>query len=76
MEDEILQILKEINPLDEVNEDTILLGDFLDSTGLLLLINELEEKYHIEIPLERLELDYFKDVAGIVDFVNGLRTNL
>ena len=72
MEDEILQILREINPYDEVNENTALLEDFLDSMGLLLLINELEEKYHVEIPLDQLKLEYFKNVEGIVKFVSGL----
>lgn len=75
MVQEILQILQEINPFDEVNENTALLDDFLDSMGLLLLINELEEKYHIEIPLDQLELEHFKNVEGVVNFVNKLKTN-
>lgn len=73
---EILQILQEINPFDEVNEDTALLESFLDSMGLLLLINELEDKYLVEIPLDKLELEHFENIKNIVKFINGLKKDL
>ncbi len=76
MREEILQILHEINPFDEVDETTELLKDFLDSMGLLLLINELEEKYHVEIPLDRLELENFENIRSIIKFIDSLKMNV
>ncbi len=76
MREEILQILHEINPFDEVDETTELLKDFLDSMGLLLLINELEEKYNVEIPLDRLELENFENIRSIIKFIDSLKMNV
>lgn len=76
MIEEILHILQEINPFDKVSEDTPLLEEFLDSMGLLLLINELEEKYLIEIPLDKLELEHFKSIKNIAKFVSELKSDL
>ena len=61
MEQEILHILQEINPYMEIETDTKLLEEeILDSMEILLLISELEDKYQIQIPLESLQLEYFK----------------
>lgn len=73
MKKEILEILQEINPLDEVNEDMNLLEEFLDSMGLLLLINELEEKYEIKIPLSTLKLEDFQNVDSIIELVKAIK---
>lgn len=75
MKEEILQMLQEINPFDEVDENTELLKDFLDSMGLLLLINELEEKYGVEIPLDQLELEHFENLGNIIKFLESIKTN-
>lgn len=73
MKEEILEILREINPLDDVNDSTKLLEDFLDSMNLLLLINELEERYKIEIPMDTLKLEDFENVGSIVEMINSIR---
>ncbi len=70
---EIINILQEINPYTEINESSNLLGeDILDSTGLLVLIAEIEEKYNVEIPLDELQIEDFETVSGIVRFVERL----
>ena len=36
---------------------------------LLLLISELEDQYQIQIPLDELQLEDFKDVVSIAELV-------
>ena len=69
MEQEILHILQEINPYMEIETDTKLLEEILDSMEILLLISELEDKYQIQIPLESLQLEDFQDILSITKFV-------
>lgn len=71
MEQEILDILREINPYITVDTTTRLIEeDILDSMGILVLITELESKYHITVPLEKLKIAYFETVAAVVEFVS------
>lgn len=72
MEEEILEILRQINPLEDVDISVKLLEDFLDSMSLLLLINELEEQYGIEIPLDIIKMEDFDNVCAIANLVNEL----
>lgn len=73
MQNEILDILKDINPYVEIDVLTNLYeGDVLDSMGILILITELEKKYNINIPLDILQLENFKNVNNIVEFVKGI----
>lgn len=74
MEKEIIELLKEINPLEDIEEDTNLLENILDSVGLMLLISEIEEKYQMEIPLGNVSLEDFKTVKQIQTLIiNTLR---
>ncbi|WP_075721643.1 phosphopantetheine-binding protein [Roseburia sp. 499] len=73
MKEEILAMLKDINPYVDINEQTNLLEeDILDSMGLLLLITELEEKYNVEVPLDDLKLEDFENLNSIIEFVKSL----
>ena len=70
MEQEIIEMLSQINPYEEVTETTLLLDEgILDSLALLLLISELEKKYAIQIPFEKLQLEDFQTVQTIVQFL-------
>lgn len=68
MQEKILAILQEINPYVDIDETTQLLVEILDSMELLLLITQLEETYHIEIPLESIQVEDFETVSSIVAF--------
>lgn len=68
MQEKILAMLQEINPYVDIDETTQLLVEILDSMELLLLITQLEETYHIEIPLESIQVEDFETVSGIVAF--------
>ena len=68
MQEKILAMLQEINPYVDIDETTQLLVEILDSIELLLLITQLEETYHIEIPLESIQVEDFETVSSIVAF--------
>ncbi|MBE5930970.1 MAG: acyl carrier protein [Lachnospiraceae bacterium] len=73
MEQEILTILQEINPYIDINEESLLLKEeIIDSTGILVLITELEQKYKIEISFEKLQLENFQTVVSVAKMVRSL----
>lgn len=73
MQNEILEMLKDINPYVEIDIDTNLFEeDILDSMGLLVLITELEKKYDVNIPLDDLQLENFECVNNIIVFINRI----
>lgn len=75
MEQVIFDILKEIDPYEEFDENTNLLDEeILDSLGIMILIERLEERYEIHIELEKLEKEYFTSIGNIVEFVNRIIT--
>lgn len=74
MEETIIEILKELNPYVEITAGTKLLEEeILDSLSILLLIDGLEERYGIEIPLDRLKVEDFQTISTIVDMISRLR---
>lgn len=73
MEQEIITILKGINPYIEINVNSRLLEEeILDSTGILLLITELEQKYGVEIPFENLQIEDFETIFSIIKLIKRL----
>jgi len=74
MEQEIIAILNDINPyVDISNESRLLEEQILDSLGILVLIDELEAKYNVQIPLETIGVEDFADISSIVQLMKGLR---
>lgn len=71
MEQEILDILHEVNPYITIDAASRLIEeDILDSMGILVLVTELESKYHITVPLEKLKVEYFETVSAVAEFVS------
>ncbi len=74
MEETIIEILKDLNPYVEITAGTKLLEEeVLDSLSILLLIDGLEERYGVEIPLDKLKIEDFQTVSCIADMINRLR---
>jgi acyl carrier protein len=46
-------------------------GGLLDSLALVELIFAIEREFGVTIPLEELEIESFRSVASITDFVAG-----
>lgn len=71
--DKILQILREINPYEDITEETELIEtEILDSMSILLLVSEIEEAYKIEIDEKMIIPEKFKSVNTIVELVKQL----
>lgn len=74
MEQEILDILHEVNPYITIDTNSKLIEeDILDSMGILVLITELESKYHITVPLENIKPEDFETVSSVMKLVEKLR---
>jgi acyl carrier protein len=52
-------------------ETDLIEGGLLDSLALVELIFAIEREFGVTIPLEELEIDSFRSVASIADFVAG-----
>ncbi|MFW5650250.1 MAG: hypothetical protein ACOCNC_02540 [Acetivibrio ethanolgignens] len=65
----IIEIIKTIQPYMEIDEQTNLLEDILDSTSLLLLVSELEIEYDISIDMDEIEPSHFINASCIAAFI-------
>ncbi len=73
MVEKILEFIREINPYEDIEENTQLIsGGILDSLTLVLLINEIENEYRIQIPEEMLKPEYFETPNQIVEFIEKI----
>ncbi len=76
IKEQIFSIIDEIVEDIDVFDDTPLLDDgILDSISILYLVNELEEKNAIKIPVEDITEENFKTIASIVKYVEKLLEN-
>lgn len=53
------------------SQTDIIEGALLDSLALVTLVFEVEQEFDLQIPLEALEIDDFKSIDSIADFVAG-----
>lgn len=73
MIEKILEMIQEINPYEEINEESRLIEDaILDSLTLVLLISEIEETFQIKIPEDKLRPELFENVSMIAKLINEL----
>lgn len=73
MSEKILDILREINPYEDIDETSKLIEDaILDSLTLVVLIGEIEANFNIKIPEDKFQPEFFEDVPKIVALVNEL----
>lgn len=73
MSEKILEMLREIEPYEEIDETSSLIEDgILDSLTLVVLISEIESAFQIKIPEDRLQPELFENVPKIVELINEL----
>ena len=71
--EKILQILQEINPYEDITEESDLIGEeILDSTSILVLVTELEETYGIFIDEKLIIPERFASISAIAELVMRL----
>lgn len=74
MEQILSEIIHKINPFDDFDEDTDLLGEgILDSLSLMVFVEEIEQKMGISIPEEKINLESFYSINSIIQLMNSLR---
>lgn len=73
LRNQVLSILHEMNPYEEIDENTNLIEEgILDSLTLVILVNELEHAYCIKVPEKDLKPEIFESVAHIVSLMSEL----
>lgn len=71
MEEMVKEIIAEINPFDEFETDTDLLGEgILDSLTLMLFIGSLEKKAGIRISENDITMENFYSIRTIVELLD------
>ncbi len=74
MEAIIRDIIESINPFDEFDAKTDLLGEgILDSLSLMVLIEEIEKKFKLSIPEEKVNMENFYSIDTIVKLLEELK---
>lgn len=74
LEASISRLVQDVLFVDVPGHDTDLIEEgLLDSLGLVSLITELEAALGFELPLDDLDVDSFRTIRGIAEFVRTAR---
>jgi D-alanine--poly(phosphoribitol) ligase subunit 2 len=66
----VRQLIAEVLEVDAEMEDLDLIGSgLLDSLALVELLFQIEEEFHVRMPLEELDLDTVRTVRGLAAFI-------
>lgn len=72
--EEILEILREIRPdVDFENETKLIDDDILDSFDIISIVSEFNESFDISINVEDLEPDNFNTVEAMKNLIEKLQ---
>lgn len=72
MEQIMKEIIADINPFDEFDIDTDLLGEgILDSLTLMLFIDNLEDRLDITISVDEVTRENFYSIQTIMDLLEN-----
>ena len=72
LHDQITTILREALQVEVPSVDTDLIAiGVLDSLAIVTIIGEIEERLRVELPLDDLDVDSFRTVASMADFVDA-----
>lgn len=55
----------------EDNSLLLLEEEMLDSMSILFLVSEIEDKYSIQVPMEEVVENHFKNIESIVKYVDS-----
>lgn len=72
MRDDIIEILCDINPLWDPDDEDMSIAEFLESKQLMELIVTLEDKYDTDIPYDERNEDNFENVDTIIELLERL----
>ena len=72
MREDIIEILCEINPLLDPEDEDMSIAEFLESKQLMELIVTLEDKCDVDIPYDERNEDNFESVDTIIQLLESL----
>ncbi|MFQ9516104.1 MAG: phosphopantetheine-binding protein [Eubacterium sp.] len=73
MRDDIVEILCDINPLLDPDDEDISIAEFLESKQLMELIVRLEDQFDVDIPYDERNEDNFENIDTIIDLLESLQ---
>lgn len=76
MKEKLLKIIKEIQPYEEINYNTLLTSDgILDSLGMAELIVTIQDEFSIDIPQELIITENFQTIETIEVMIERVRSS-
>ena len=74
MRDELIEILEEIRPdVDFENEENLITDGILDSIDVVSLVGEIDEAFDVQIHVEDLIPDNFNSVDAIIALIEKIQ---
>lgn len=74
MKEELMNILSELRPEVDFEQETALIDDgILDSFDMVSLIGEINEAFGIEISFDDIEPENFNSVDGMLELIERLK---
>lgn len=74
MEEKILEILQDIKPnVDFEGKTDIVTGQYLKSIDIMMLINELEDEFEVDIPVEVVVTENFDSIEKLAEMIRSLQ---
>ena len=71
--DDIIEILCDINPLWDPDDEDMSIAEFLESKQLMELIVALEDKFDVDIPYDERNEDNFENIDTIIELLEKLQ---
>lgn len=69
MREKLMDILNEIKPGEDFSRTDLISGGVLKSFDMMLLIQEIDDEFEVEIPLEDVIPENFESVDKIMEIV-------
>lgn len=74
MKEKLMEILKELKPEVNFQQETALIDEaILDSFDLVSLVGEINDVFEIEISFDDIEPENFNSVAGMLELIEKLQ---
>ena len=73
MRDDIIEILCDINPIWDPDDEDMSIAEFLESKQLMELIVALEDKFDVDIPYDERNEDNFENIDTIIELLEKLQ---
>lgn len=74
MRDELIEILEQIRPdVDFENEDLLITDGILDSIDVVALVGEIDEEFDVQIHVEDLTPDNFNNIDAILALIERIQ---